>query len=609
MGHKDFNLDFAGSTYPVFVVETSSRAQEVLSRLCQKKSVIACDLETGALPEWKDIGRAALSPFLAKPRLLQVFTGTGCVVFDLWKTGPLDLSALFRARPSVFHNVTFDYKMLARHHEVRAPDMHCTCIMARCVFHAIYAEDVGADLGNVCKTILGEDMNKRAGASDWSVPELTFEQIQYAAMDVVVLMRLYEKLSEYIDKLGLRRVYELYRRAQIVISDMELQGIEINSDAHRINVIRWREELKDAQDAVTEMTGIPRITDKELSEWLEKNLPDNIRDIWPVTEKAGKLATDAHTFADFSYLPIVKPFSKFQRLKKLTTSFGMNLLAMRNPATGKLHPTYRVAGARTGRLSCTEPNIQQSPRTPDFRSIFIPSPGKTMVVGDYGQVEVRCIAELSGDTKMLKAYQEGLDIYRYTAANLNSKPMDKVTKEERQASKALVLGLNYGLGAKKFSHYARKGYGVEVAQGEAEALVGAYRELYSGLRSWQMRQVDICPMRKFTAYSAMGKSRKMTEDNYYGACMNHPVQGSCAEIMLLALLYSAKAFEGTSAKLLASVHDEIVLECDPVDVEWAEKTLADSMTKAYLEILPSGRTVRNLVKPTHGINWAEAKHD
>lgn len=608
----EFYVEFAGKSYPCFFINTKEKALAVIEKLKAKTGILAADTETAALPEWRHIGSAALSPFLSNIRLLQLFTGTGAVVIDLHATGPIDLKSLFENRPSVFHNMTFDYKFLRKHYNVVDPDMHCTCIMARCVFHAIYPENKSASLKDVATALFGEVINKKAGASDWSVPNLTFEQIEYAARDAIVQMRIYEKLSEYIDKLELRKVYDLYRKAQIAICEMELNGLLIDREAHIKNVSKWRQDLCDAKESVLQLTKIKNITDSNIAEYLEKTLPAETLDIWPRTEKTmtgkgGKLSTDSNTFVDFSYLDIVKPFSTFQKLKKLTTSFGVNLLQMVNPATGRLHPTYRVAGAKTGRLSCTEPNIQQQPRSKEMRSVYIPSPGYVMLAADYGQIEVRYIAELSQDPEMLHAFEEGIDIYSYTVAGIQGKPVAEVTKAERQSGKALVLGLSYGLGAKKYAHYAKKGYGVDVTKEESSALVDSYRKLYSGLRDWQLEQVNKCAAHMYTAFSAMGKSRRMTEDDYYGACMNHPVQGGCAEIMLLALVKTRDALKGTSARLLASVHDEIILECLPEEVDEIKKVIVEQMTEAYTDIVPNPRTLRKLVDPSTGNNWAEAK--
>ena len=601
-----FKVEFNGNFYPCYFIEDKSKAEKLLTQLNSKTTMLAADTETAALSQYKHIPMAALSPHLADIRLLQVFTGTGAAVIDLHKTGPIDLKTLFENRPSVFHNMTFDYKMLNKHYGVQNPDMHCTCIMAKCVFHAVYPDKKSASLQNVIITLFGEEISKKAGASDWSTPTLTFEQVKYAALDAIVQMAVYEKLNDLIDKLKLRRVYELYRKAQLAVCDMELNGVLMDKKKHMENVVKWRQEQLDARDEVLELTKLDSITDAKLGAWLEKNLEPDILAIWPRTE-TGKLQTDAHTFVDFSYLGIVKPFSKYQKLKKLTTSFGTKMVEAINPATGRIHSSYNVAGAKTGRLSCSNVNFQQMPRSEDMRSVFIATPGYEMVVADYSQVEVRCIAEFSNDARMLTAYEEGLDIYAYTAAQINNKPISEVTKVERQSSKCLQLGLAYGLGPGGFSHYSKKGYGVDITPEESVALVGKFREVYNDLRQWQLDQVELCKARKFMAFTKLGKSRKMTEEDYYGACMNHPIQGTCAEIMLLALVYVRESFKGTSARLLACVHDEIVAECLPEDLEKTKNILKTDMVKAYLKLLPSGRTVKGLVDPSSGSNWAEAK--
>lgn len=611
---EEFKINFNKEEFPCFFIQTKDKALELIGKLSKKEGLFAADLETAADPKWKHIPKAALYPQLSTPRLLQLFTGRGAAVIDLWATGKVDLSPLFHKRSSVFHNMTFDYKFLRLHHKVTTPDMHCTCIMARMVFHAIYPHDLKADLRSCVKAFFKEDINKEAGASDWSRP-LTFEQVRYAATDVVVLYELYKKLDKYITDLGLRKAYDLYRKAQLVLCEMELNGISIDKEKHLTNVVKWRDELGVAADLVLKSTNLDRISDSKIAGWLEKTLPKEILDIWPRTEKDEKLSTDANTLVDFSHLEVLKPFAQYQKIKKLTTSFGAKFLSHINPATNKLHCNYVVAGAKTGRLSCREPNIQQAPRDKAFRSVFVPSPGYVMVVADYSQVEVRYIAELSQDPKMLEAFEEGLDIYSYTASKLTGIPYEEIEEKDengkkhpaRQQAKALVLGLNYGLGPRKFAHYAKKGYGVEITEQESYESVTAYRELYSDLREWQLRQVAQCQANRYNAYTVMGKSRKMTEDSFYGACMNHPVQGGCAEIMLLALVYAQVNLKGTSGRMLASVHDEILVECLPKDVEEVKKLLSGAMLHAYEDIVVNACTLKNLVEPSSGINWAEAK--
>lgn len=613
---KEFKVDFAGKSYPAFYLDTKEKAEAAIAKMMQSTEILAADLETAALPRYKHIPEAPLSPHLAKPRLIQFFTGRGAVVIDLFKTGELPtLAKLFESRPSVFHNMNFDYKMLNKWHGVKYPDMHCTAIKARIVLQAMYPTFKSASLKDVAKWIFKEDVIKKAGSSDWGIPELTFEQIHYAAKDTVILYHINEKLSDWMTKLNLNTCYDVYRKAQIPMAMMELNGFAFDLEHHKNNIVRWRQELSDARDEVQRITGIGVITGPKIGEWLKENLPKDVALIWPKTDSTKdndewdkvKLATNADAFVNFGYLEIVKPFSKYQKMLKLCTSFGMNLVEMINPETKRIHAGYTVCGARTSRASGSNPNFQQSPKDLEFRKSFIPSKGYELVVADYSQVEMKAQAECSGDENMLKVFEKGLDIYKYVASKINNKKMEEVTKDERQAAKACALGLAYGLGPAKFQHYAKKGYGVDLSVEDSHAFVYAYRDIFPVFRDWQLKQVDLCVSRRYTCFDLLGKSNKLSEEKYYGASMNHIIQGSCAAVMYIALIWSERALRNTSARFLAAVHDEIILECKPEDVFSVKELLKNEMTRAYHFIFKSGRTLKNLVDPNSGVNWAEAK--
>lgn len=606
-----FQVDFAGSSYPALYINSRSQAEAVIDRMLESGGLIVADCETAALPQYQHIPDAALSPHLAKPRLFQMFTGKACVVLDLYKTGELPkLGVLFNTRPSVFHNLMFDYKMLKKWHGVNHPDMHCTAIMARCCLQAMYPNRRSASLRDVAKWLFKEDVIKKGGESDWSARELTYEQVHYAAKDVVILMCIYEKLSEYIDKLGLRRCYEVYRRAQLVISQMELNGIGFDIEHHKKNIVSWREKLADAREEVQRITGIGVITDTKIGDWLKANLPEDIIEIWPRTDKnPDRLSVSADSLVNFSHLEIVKPFSEFQKMKKLCTSFGMSLIDQVNPATKRIHSSYTICGARTGRVSCSSPNFQQSPRDKNFRKSFVAAPGKTLIVADYSQLEVRVIAEYAQEERMLQAYEKGLDIYRFTAAHLSGKPYKEIGEKstERQSAKALVLGLNYGLGAKKFSHYAKKNYDVNLSQEKAYTEVKKYQALYSNLKAWQEKQVNMCIANRYTCFERLGKSNKLSEEKHYGQSMNMPIQGTASSIMYLALIYAEKKLRNTSAQFLATVHDENIIECSIDEAEYVSQVTAECMTEGYSRLMPNARTLKNLVDPGIGADWSSAK--
>lgn len=500
---------------------------------------------------------------------------------------------------------------------VKYPNMHCTAIMARCCWQAMYPGFKSASLKDVAKAIFKEDVIKQAGASDWSIPELTYEQVYYAAKDVVIQRRIYDRLDEWIKKLNLTQCYEVYRKAQIVMSQMELNGIYFDTDSHRNNIVRWRQEMADARDEVESITGIKTITDTKIGDWLKKNLPQHVIDIWPRTESTKdndkyedqKLAVNSDALVNFAHIDVVKPFSNFQKKKKLCTSFGINLLNEVNPATKRIHAGYTICGARTGRASCSGPNFQQMPRDPEMRKVYIPSPGYEMMVSDFSQIEVRVFAEYSREEKMLQAFEKGKDIYKHTASLLLNKPYETVTKDERKHMKPLVLGLAYGLGGNKYGHYAKKNYGIDLSERQSKDIVWQYRNLYDSLYAWQLEQPVKCEANRYTCFAALGKSNKLPDDKFFGASMNHPIQSAAASIMYLALVFCEKALRGTSVRWLGTVHDEMILEYKPEERLFVREVLKTESIKAYHLIMQSERTLVNLVDPLFGNDWADSKDE
>ena len=175
-------------------------------------------------------------------------------------------------------------------------------------------------------------------------------------------------------------------------------------------------------------------------------------------------------------------------------------------------------------------------------------------------------------------------------------------------AKAINFGLMFGLGAKKFSHYAKKSYGVEVSEKEAYSAVEAFRETYTGYREWQLKQVDEASETK-TVRTPFGKLRRLPSDNTYGTSMNTPIQGGAAECMLASLVELNKNLNG-HARLVNCVHDEILVECDPdyepEYIQHVKEKISKSMTDGFLKIFPNGIT-NNLVGIGVGDSWGAAK--
>lgn len=609
MEEKIFVAKFGDELFEVHYITSVMKAiiaiESLLSNPC---GLFGLDIETEALPEFKYNKQAALSPHLSKIRLLQVFDGRQVYVFDLKLIGTsiLDFTALTKfltTRKFVAHNAVFELAFLSQA-GIKKINLGCTLILTKILFHAVYpTDDLSASLESLTQTVLKIPIVKLMGASDWSIEDLTFEQVEYSAIDAVAVLKLAEKLASGITKFGLERTYKLCKNAQYPIVQMQLNGIGFNTDNHLGLIDKWRADLYKSKKEVVQLTGIENFTAHTIASWLESNLDPTTLAIWPRTE-GGKLGTDAHTFSDFSWLPIVKPFAAYQKQAKLTSTYGHNLIKQINASTGRIHAKYNLCGARTGRLSSSSPNLQNLPRDNAVRKNFIARPGHVFVRADYSQIELRVAAELSSDETMLNAYRGGIDLHCLTASKVSGKPLEQITKEERQFGKAIGFGLLFGLGSKKFAHYAKQGYGVEVTQDEADLAIDVFRDTYSGYREWQMNQVDECTQ-SLTVRTPCGKLRRLPHDNTYGTAMNTPIQGGAAEIMLYALIRLQREVDSFQGRLVNCVHDEILIEV-PEEETGILEMMSECMTEAYLDVFPDGIT-RDLVEIGVGKSWGETK--
>lgn len=610
----NFKIQFKNESYTAkFITNTKDAVQAFKLLLRSSARVFACDLETACLPQYKHIEEAALSPHMACIRLMTVFEGNIAYCFDFFKFDnekirPF-LQTFMETKRTCFHGAVFDYKMLYHWFKVREVDMHCTRIMATAVFQAVYFEFKKADLKSISWTLLQYRMNKDAGKTDWSKP-LTFEQVVYALRDSIAGYKVYKKLVKHVKDLKQDKVYKLNKLAQLPLAEMEYNGIGFNKKDHQENVAIWRKDLVKAASVISKITKIAHVTPAKMGKWLDTNLDKDTKAIWPKTP-TGKFKTDVDTFVDFDFLAVVKPFAEFQKLKTLTSRSGRNVIEHINLATKRIHPSFKVFGAATGRLSCSNPNVQQATRKDEFRKCFIPAEGMTFVIGDYSQIEVRIMAEYAREEKMLRAFELGYDIYEAVAAEMLHKDIKAVTSEERKKMKPLVLGLQYGLGINKYNHYAKKQYGVVLKEGEGADQVYKYKRIYHKVTRWQEKQVEICPTKRFRCFTKLGKARKLTEETFYGACMNMPIQGTAAEVQQLALVYMWRERNFTDPllfKFIATIHDEIIVECLAENIIKVQKLMKRCMEKAYIEIMGKDvRTLRNLVNPKSGNSWFDAK--
>lgn len=613
---RNFKISFADETFPFYYATSTRDVERLLPALMRHEGLVGIDIETMTLPEYRLVPKGALKPELSCVRLLQVFTGRSVIVFDALKIGLTELAEMLRpflqTKQLVAHYAVFELSFLTREPwNLVNPNVGCTQILAKVIGHAVTPHTFSATLKALSYSLLKIDVGKEVQASDWSVPELTFEQLHYAALDAILAHKIAEILAPRLRELKLSNTYKLVKRAQHPIVKMQLNGMAINIDRQIELIDKWKWELRDAKKTVMQLTGLKDLTNPQMAKWLEQNLDKETLAVWPRTD-SGRMKTDSHVFADFSYLEIVEPFEHFQRLDKLTSTYGFTLLGLKSPADQMLHTRFNLTGAATGRLSSSEPNFQNMPRYDDknpelqLRQNFIPEPGMVFLDADYSQIELRVAAEVSQDPTMLEAYRKDIDLHELTASMILKKPLQQVSKAERQMAKAVNFGLLFGLGAAKFSHYARKSYKVEVSEKQSLEAVNTFRKTYAGYHKWQMKQAKDAAD-SLLVRTPFGKLRKLDPSNTYGTAMNHPVQGGAAEVMLHALCFLHEELP-SNWKLTNTVHDEILLSVpdDEGEIKAGKECLNELMTKAFTAVFPKGIT-RKLVEVGVGNSWAEAK--
>jgi DNA polymerase I-like protein with 3'-5' exonuclease and polymerase domains len=608
MEQKEFKTKFLDEEIQCYYIKDAAQAADALAIMMEQDGIFGIDTETEALPQWHSNPDAPLSPHLAKIRLLQTYNNRAACVFDL-KYIPFKLFIPFLEKKRfVAHNAMFDLSFFI-HEGCKEVDIGCTYQLTKLMFHASKPDDAGlkASLEAVVAGVFGEEILKKMQTSDWSIPELTFEQIEYAAMDAISVYKLADKLASVITGFKMERYYGLIRAAQLPLVKMQLEGITLNVEGHRHLVEDWLYDLNKARKDVVAVLGSESVTPTTIADYLSTHLEKDTLALWPRTE-AGKLQTDVHAFADFAGIsPIIAPFAKFQKIKTLTQDFGHKLLNLVNPVTGRLHASYKLSGARTGRLSCSGPNLQQLPRDKDVRSNFISRDNYCFVVADYSQIELRVAAELSQDPAMLNAYRTGVDLHTLTASKVSGKALNEVTKTDRQMAKAVNFGFLFGLGAKKFSHYAKKSYGAEVSEEEASDAIKTFRETYAGYHAWQKRQAEEASV-SLKVRTPCGKLRSLDPENTYGTAMNTPVQGGAAECMLYSLIMLDTYATDIGFKVINVVHDEVICEVvnDEFKITQTKAAIEQSMHWGFKKVFPKGIS-RGLCEVGFGSNWAEAK--
>ena len=487
-------------------------------------------------------------------------------------------------------------------------------IMYATVLRSHYADSkqYSVSLKEAVHQLFSTDISKLQQVSDWSVNELSQEQIKYAGEDAYWAFMVGNKL---LNSPAIKTDnFKITTNAINTVARIIRNGIYLDTDKLDVMIEAWRSASSTAEEMCQKYYGDMNIrSNVQLGEWLKKNLTTEQLALWPKTAK-GSLKTDTATLLEAENIEALKPLVTYKKFQKYISTYGDSIKALINPVTKRLHPSYTLAFTDTGRMSSRDPNVQNFPRPDEnlgnYRELFVPQfKGRTtFVCADYSQVEVRVAAILSKDKRMLETYREGKDMYKRTASLILHKPEEDITKAERQRAKAVVLGLQFGMGYKKLCQYAKQ-YGVDMSEDESSKLVENYRLAYPDLYEWQQRTTRESAI-TLKATTVGGMVRKLSEDNYYTCSLNTPVQGSAAEALLYSLTLLDKQFiyEKLPAKIVATVHDEILVECKTEVAEHVKDLLEQSMVLGFTHVFPENYgAVNNIVEAHIGDSWYDAK--
>ena len=422
-------------------------------------------------------------------------------------------------------------------------------------------------------------------------------------------LRLRPRLQAEVAERDMTRLLEEVEFPLIrVLADMEWTGVRIDPSVLTDLSAKLKEQVSALELEAYEMAGGPFniASPAQVGMVLFDRLAIDPRD--KRTAK-GSYSTTEQVLEKYAHkVPLVGLILKIRRLRKLITTYLDALPALINPETGKIHTSFNQTVTATGRISSTNPNLQNIPiRTDDGREIrraFIPDNGDLMMSADYSQIELRLIADLSNDKDMIEAFLSGDDIHRITASKVYKKPLEEVTDDERRHAKTANFGIIYGISA--FGLSERLG----IARPDAKKLIDGYFATYPHVREYLDKAVADARERGYVT-TRMGRRRYLPDINSRNAvvrgyaernAVNAPIQGSAADIIKVAMvrIYAEMQRRSLRSRMIMQVHDELIFNVVPEELDELKRIVFEGMEGAYAGAVP--------LEVAAGVaaNWLEA---
>ena len=455
------------------------------------------------------------------------------------------------------------------------------------------------------------DLIGKKGVGQLKMSEIELEQIkEYAAEDADITFQLYQKLEPELKDKGYDKLYEELEGPLIpVLSKMEQAGVAIDTEFLEQYSQTLASEMLEMQDNIFNLAGVHFNLDspKQLGEILF----DHLKIKYPGKKtKTGQYSTNESTLLLIEEKsPIVQDILNYRELKKLKSTYIDALPMLINPRTGLVHTTFNQAIVSTGRLSSTNPNLQNIPvrteRGREIRKAFVPrAAGRKILSADYSQIELRIIASLSKDERMIAAFKNGQDIHSSTAANVYNVPIENVTSEMRRHAKMVNFGIIYGISA--FGLAQRLG----ISRTDAAELIDTYFKNYPGIKNYMNESIETARKHGY-AQTIYGRKRFLRDINSANFtvrsfaernAINAPIQGTAAEMIKIAMVRIDKLMttEGFKSQMTLQVHDELLFDVLEEEIESLKALVEEEMKNAIKMNVPIeiGMGIGN--------NWLEA---
>ena len=508
-------------------------------------------------------------------------------------------------------NIKYDYEVLNNYGVTLQGKMFDTMIA-----HYLIQPELHHNMDYMAETLLGyrtihiEELIGPKGKKQKNMRDLSPTDIcEYAAEDADITLRLKHVLEPRLKELGLEELFWNIEMPLVrVLADMELNGVCLDTEALQETSRIFTDRMKQYEQEIY----------KEAGETFNIGSPKQVGDILfgklqimdkPKKTKTGQYVTSEEVLQSLEAKhPVVRNILNYRGMKKLLSTYIDALPKLINPRTGHIHTSFNQAQTATGRLSSSDPNLQNIPvRTDDgkeIRKCFIPEDGCLFFSADYSQIELRIMAHLSGDENMMEAFREGHDIHRATAAKIWHEDIDKVTDTQRKKAKQANFGIIYGITT--YGLAQRMG----IPNGEARELIQDYFHTFPKVKAY-MEQAKETARAKGYAETLFHRRRYLPDINSRNAtvrgfaernAINAPIQGTEADIIKVAMVRIWKRFkeEGIRSKMILQVHDELNFSVYPEEREQVERIVIEEMQNACQLNVPL------TADAGWGSNWLEA---